>query len=105
MPSRSDYVPNAYQGTPSISNSATIAHQRPGMTWIIGNEMDRVDGTTSNGVCSRQDDMLPELYAQVYHDYYYAIKAADPTANVAIGGMVEFTNLRQQYLKKSGITY
>ncbi len=68
------------------------------MTWLIGNEMDRVD--FGSDYCSRQDEILPELYAQAYHEIYYAIKSADQTAQVAIGGMAEFTPLRSQYLER-----
>jgi hypothetical protein len=91
-------MPYEYTVSPGISQIQTIAANHPGRTWLIGNEMDRVDFGSGN--CSRQDEMLPELYAQVYHDLYYAIKSADGIAQVAIGGMSEFTPLRSQYLQR-----
>jgi hypothetical protein len=98
-------TPPFYNVSPSISQIQSIAASRPGMTWLIGNEMDAVDKATSSGGCSRQDEMLPELYAQAYHELYTAIKSADPSAQVAIGGMVEFTDLRSQYLDRIWAEY
>ena len=96
-------IPYAYTVSPNVSQIQTTASGHPGMTWLIGNEMDHVDSGIA--VCSNQDEMLPELYAQVYHDIYSAIKSTDPTAKVAIGGMIGFTNLRQQYLEKVWTEY
>jgi len=97
--------PYEYTVSPSLSQIQTTAAQYPGMTWLIGNEMDNRDTTSSSGTCWRQDEMLPELYAQAYHDLYDAIKSADSTAQVAIGGMVEFTGLRRQYLDRVWAEY
>ena len=97
------WTPYAYTVSPSVSQIQSAALSRPGMTWAIGNEIERIDGGV--GYCGRQDEILPELYAQAYHDLYYAIKNADPTAQVAIGGMVEFTDLRQQYLDRIWAEY
>ena len=95
-----------YTASPDLTQIPAIAQSHPGMTWLIGNEMDRIDSISSTfGSCNNQDEMLPELYAQVYHDYYAAIKTADPTAQVAIGAMVEFTPLRQQYLDRVWAEY
>jgi hypothetical protein len=99
-----DYVtPYAYDVSPSVSEIKSIAANHTGMIWLIGNEMDRVD--FGSGDCNRQDEMLPELYAQAYHELYSAIKSADPTAQVAIGGMIEFTPLRRQYLERIWAEY
>jgi len=92
-------TPYSYTVSPSVSQIQSIASSHPGMTWLIGNEIERVDWGSGSS-CSRQDEILPELYAQAYHDLYSAIKSADPTAQVAIGGMVEFTDLRRQYLER-----
>ncbi len=70
----------------------------PGSLWMIGNEMDRVDW--SGGAHGGQDEMLPEVYAVAYHDLYHLIKDADPTARVAIGGVIQPTPLRLQYLSR-----
>ena len=97
--------PYEFTVSPSLSQIQTTAAQHPGMTWLIGNEMDNRDTASSSGACSRQDEMVPELYAQAYHDLYYVIIGADPTAQVAIGGMVEFTDLRRQYLDRVWAEY
>ncbi len=76
------------------------AQANPGMLWLIGNEMDRRDWEGGG-----QDEMLPELYATAYHELYHAIKGADPTAKVAIGGVVQPTPLRLEYLTKVWDTY
>ncbi len=62
----------------------------PGRLWIIGNEIDRLT----------QDEITPELYASAYHDIYGWIKDEDPTAQVAISGLVEVTPLRLAYLDR-----
>ncbi len=64
------------------------AHAQPGTLWLIGNEPD----------APAQDCVTPQGYAQLYHELYAIIKGADPTAKVAIGGVVEATPLRLQYL-------
>jgi hypothetical protein len=72
-------------------NQAAIekyARAQPGTLWLIGNEPD----------ATAQDCVTPQTYAQLYHDLYYIIKGADPTAKIAIGGVVQATPLRLQYL-------
>jgi hypothetical protein len=91
-------TPYEYTVSPSVSQIQFIASSHPGMTWIIGNETERID--YGLGYCRGQDEMLPEVYAQAYHDLYTAIKSVDPTAQIAIGGMVQFTDLRRQYLER-----
>jgi hypothetical protein len=46
-----------------------------------------------------QDYVEAGTYAQLYHEAYTAIKAADPTAQVAIGGVVQPTPLRLKYIE------
>jgi hypothetical protein len=90
-------TPYVYDTIPSKADIALIA-QRPaikGSLWLIGNEMDRVDWDGG-----RQDEMLPEVYAQAYHELSTIIRQNDPTAKVAIGGIIQFTPLREQYLNK-----
>lgn len=88
--------------TNSFAMIRNIARANPGSVWFIGNEMDRYDwGDPSKGIPSGgQDEMLPELYARAYHEIYTVIKAADPTAKVAIGGIIQATPARLQYLTK-----
>jgi len=89
-------IPHAYTTTPDVTTVTTYAAAHPGKLWILGNEIERVDW----GNCSYQDEILPELYAVAYHELYTAIKGADPTAQIAIGGVVEATPLRLEYLTK-----
>lgn len=61
----------------------------PGRVWIVGNEVDREFW---------QDDMEPYIYAQAYHDVYTFIKERDPSAQVAVSGLVQVTPNRLEYL-------
>ncbi len=87
--------PESTSPTDGLAKIAALASTNRGMLWFVGNEMDRRDWDGGG-----QDEMLPELYARAYHDIYYAIKTADPTAQVGIGGMVQTTHLRREYLSK-----
>jgi len=60
----------------------------PGSLWLVGNEPE----------CIWQDKRTPAEYAVIYHEVYTFIKAQDPTAKVAIGGVVQPTPLRLQWL-------
>lgn len=75
----------------------THVENNEGSLWIIGNEMDRRDWEI-DGTCYTQDEMLPSVYAVAYHELYHAITGWDPTAKVAIGGVIQATPLRLQYL-------
>ncbi len=66
-----------------------IVVANPGTLWMIGNEVDRVYW---------QDDLEPALYAEAYHEVYHFIKARDPSARIAISGLVQVTPGRLQYL-------
>jgi hypothetical protein len=61
----------------------------PGSLWIIGNEPEAKYG---------QGKRRPDEYAEIYHRMYTLIKGLDPTAQIAIGGVVEPTPLRLQWL-------
>lgn len=61
----------------------------PGNVWVVGNEVDRIQA---------QDSLLPETYARAYHDAYSYIKGIDPTAQIAVSGLVNFGPDREQYL-------
>ena len=86
------------------------AQANPGSLWLIGNEMDRYDWGGVNPYNEDiqlpvdggqgQDEMLPEVYAQAYHEFYNLIKDADPDAQVAIGGIIQATPARLEYLTK-----
>lgn len=72
----------------TLAAVAETAAKSPGMVWIIGNEPDSI----------YQDNLEPSAYAAAYHDLYSAIKASDPTARVANGGIVQVTPVRLLYL-------
>ena len=74
--------------SPDAETLQGIARTRPGALWLVGNEPDVI----------WQDRATPEEYAQVYHEVYTALKSADPTAQIAIGGISQVTPLRLRYL-------
>jgi hypothetical protein len=92
--------PHSYQVRPALTDIAAIAQAQPSSLWLIGNEMDRRDWHLGG-----QDEMLPELYATAYHDIHTAIKTADPTAQVAIGGLIQATPLRLAWLDRMWESY
>jgi hypothetical protein len=67
-----------------------VAQANPGSLWLIGNEPE------TRG----QGEHTPEEYARIYHEAYTVIKAADPSAQVAIGGVVMPTPLRLAWLER-----
>ncbi len=74
--------------SPDLSTLGTIVQNNLGSIWIIGNEPDSV----------WQANSLPDDYAVVYHELYTFIKSRDPSARITIGGIVQPTPLRLQYL-------
>ncbi len=87
-----------YTVQPDWSMIRAAAQAHPGMLWVIGNEIERVDW--GQGYCARQDEILPEVYATAYHEIRQAILEVDPTAKFAIGGVIQATPLRLQYLDR-----
>ncbi len=75
---------------PSLDELGRIADANPGSLWLIGNEPE----------CVYQGNNTPEQYAQAYHQLYPFLKSRDPTARIAIGGVVEPTPLRLQWLDR-----
>jgi hypothetical protein len=73
---------------PRFSWLESMVDSHPGSLWLVGNEPD----------CIWQDNLLPEDYADVYHQIYTAIKGWDDTALVSPGGIVQATPLRLQWL-------
>ena len=61
----------------------------PGALWIIGNEPE------TRG----QGEHTPEEYAQRYYEAYHFIKGTDPSAQIAIGGVVMPTPLRLKWIE------
>ena len=80
---------DSYVSTPQGGDLLAIVAANPGAWWVIGNEPDRR---------SWQDSLEPRVYARAYHDLYSQIKAADPTARIVAGSIVQPTPLRLQYL-------
>jgi len=67
---------------------APMIRADPNAVWLIGNEPDNVT----------QDNRTATEYAIMYHDAYMFIKAEDPSALVAFGGISMPSKLRQKYL-------
>jgi hypothetical protein len=86
-------LPEYYLQTQPLTDApgglGPIIAANPGHLWLVGNEVDRVHW---------QDDLMPDIYAEAYHDVYHFIKERDPSAQIAISGLVEVTPGRMQYL-------
>jgi hypothetical protein len=82
-----------YVYSPSGASLNAAIAANPGASWFIGNEPDRRDW---NG--GAQDEILPSLYAQVYHELYHHIKDRDPDAKILAGSIVQPSILRLKYL-------
>ncbi len=80
--------PSMWQGATFTATAEAILQNNPGALWIIGNEPDR----------DKQDGLTPANYAIFYHDVYSFLKARDPSAHIAIAGVVQSTPLRRRYL-------
>jgi hypothetical protein len=76
-----------FTGTALIQN----VQANPGALWLIGNEPDSI---------YLGNPIQAELYAELYHYFYTTIKTTDPTAQVAIGAIVQPSPLRMEYLDK-----
>jgi hypothetical protein len=91
-PNGMDYIaliPTGPGNYPPNWEALTLQIQRnPGRLWIVGNEPEGVD----------QEKHTPAVYAQIYHDVYTFIKSIDPTAQVAIGGVILPSPLRLKWL-------
>ena len=75
---------------PDLPTILTAVRNNPGSLWLIGNEPD----------VKWQGNATPEQYAATYGPLYQAIKEADPTARVAIGGVGQPTPLRIEYIER-----
>jgi hypothetical protein len=98
-------TPHSYILSTDLAAIERAARNNPGSIWLIGNEPDRVDWGIPGVRTGRQDEMLPELYAHAYHELYHFIKAIDPQAKIANGGIIQPTPLRLEYLTKVWDTY
>ncbi len=84
-----EQVGQSFAFHPATSTLYAVIDANPGAIWLIGNEQDRRVW---------QDDLEPEIYARAYHHLHGLIKGRDPSAQIAIGGVVQPTPLRFQYL-------
>jgi len=82
--------------TYTLAEIPAVAQAQPGAYWLVGNEPDTTYG---QGEWS-QDKLTPRNYAIRYDAVYKAIKANDPTAKVGIGGIVQPTAVRMEYLNR-----
>ena len=80
---------------PDAAQIQAIAEANPGSTFLIGNEPD----------VAWQDNTTPERYAELYGQLYALLKDADPTCQVAIGGVSQPTPLRMAYLDRVLVAY
>ena len=80
---------------PDVATIQAAARANPSSTWLIGNEPDVI----------WQDNVTPRAYARHYHDLYHLLKEADPTCQVAIGGVSQPTPLRMAYLDRALAEY
>ncbi len=101
-----NYLPGFDIQPPLDNKMKKRVQNNPGDLWIIGNEIDRGPSPGEQDPTNRgQGDTYPEIYALAYHDVYKFIKNIDPTAQIAISGLVEVTPGRLQYLDKVWNTY
>ncbi len=75
---------------PPLADIVEIVSHFPGNVWLIGNEPDVI----------WQDNTTPERYAEHYYTLYQAIKQADPSAQVSVGGIAMVSDLRLAYLER-----
>jgi hypothetical protein len=80
------FADKACSACPTWAQISSIAQKNPGSVWFVGNEPDR------------QDYVYANHYAQLYHDFYTFLKTEDPTCQVGIGGVVQTTPIRLEYL-------
>lgn len=90
-----NYLPGYDFNPPLNASFANYIRANPGGKYIAGNETDRIG----------QGETFPEVYAAAYHEIYNFVKSNDPTAQVAITALVQFTPNRQQYLDKVWRSY
>jgi hypothetical protein len=82
--------------SPNRETIAQIAAANPGSLWLMSNEPDSL---------YQGNPIYPDVYAHVYHELHHYIKALDPTALIANGGIVQPTPCRMAYLDVVWDTY
>jgi hypothetical protein len=79
----------------SAASAAANATAHPGSYWQVGNEPD-TQYCNTDGSC--QDNVTAEQYADRYYAIATAIRAADPSAKIGFGSIVQPTPIRLYYL-------
>lgn len=74
---------------PDAEELTRLVKKNRGQVWVIGNEPDN----------AAQDGVEAVRYAEIYHEVYALIKAADPTAQIAVGGVTQPSPSRMAYLE------
>jgi len=82
--------PETLEALQELDPLGPFVDANPGSLWMIGNEPE----------CIHQGNSTPEQYAELYHRLYTYIKGRDPTAQIAIGGVVQPTPLRLEWLDR-----
>jgi len=80
--------PPFWRSTTFTKTVEAIIQNNPGALWIVGNEPER----------DKQDSLTADAYAVFYHNVYTFLKTRDPSAHIAIAGVVQSTPLRRRYL-------
>ena len=88
----------------SLPALRALVADNPGSLWLVGNEPDRRSWWEEWGWVG-QDETTPELYARAYCEISREIQQVDPRARVGIGGVVEGTPLRLEYLDRVWAEY
>ena len=77
----------------TLAGLPTWIQAYPGSVWVVGNEPDTAYGN--------QDALLPEVYADRFYELAQIIRSMDPTAQIAIGSIVQPTPIRMRYLDRA----
>lgn len=97
------YLPAYWSEVPLDQELADFIRANRGALWLLGNEIERGPNPDKTG--TPQGDIYPEMYARAYHDIYYFIKGIDPSARIAIAGLIQATPSRLQYLDRLWFAY
>lgn len=90
-------IPVTRARQPDLNALRTAIQAQPGSLWIIGNEPER-PALDVPSVVHDYADFTPAGYAAAYAELYAFVKEIDPTAQVAIGGVVQPSPLRLMWL-------
>ncbi len=92
---------DAFNDASRAAAAAALAAANKGDYWQVGNEPD----TSYYGQAGvSQDNITAETYGHRYKVIAEAIKAADPTAKIGFGSIVQPTPIRLRYLDRAWIT-